>query len=216
MLTKMIMTMMMSQMRLKRNNLTTNGLNCLIKQIKSQNQMKKQKKFWRLKIKKKDQESKLTALQKCQTSKNDFNKAIKLIKDIKTDTNNFKPSSGDKKVFNDLNEQLLDEKYYIFTYLFVKKSIITKNQEKMAKILSLLKEILDPSNKKSDEQLDTTDMSELESEESASERRNQQGQGLKILTADQMLSRLPITLVQLKAGNDSQNLINEIRKLLYK
>ena len=86
----------------------------------------------------------------------------------------------------------------------------------MAKILSLLKEILDPSNKKSDEQLDTTDMSELESEESASERRNQQGQGLKILTADQMLSRLPITLVQLKAGNDSQNLINEIRKLLYK
>ena len=100
--------------------------------------------------------------------------------------------------------------------MFVKKSIITKNQEKMAKILPLLKEILDPSNKKSDEQLDTTDMSELESEESASERRNQQGQGLKILTADQMLSRLPITLVQLKAGNDSQNLINEIRKLLYK
>ena len=86
----------------------------------------------------------------------------------------------------------------------------------MAKILSLLKEILDPSNKKSDEQLDTTDMSELESEESAAERRNQQGQGLKILTADQMLSRLPITLVQLKTGNDSQNLINEIRKLLYK
>ena len=86
----------------------------------------------------------------------------------------------------------------------------------MAKILPLLKEILDPSNKKSDEQLDTTDMSELESEESASERRNQQGQGLKILTADQMLSRLPITLVQLKAGNDSQNLINEIRKLLHK
>ena len=86
----------------------------------------------------------------------------------------------------------------------------------MAKILSLLKEILDPSNKKSDEQLDTTDMSELESEESAAERRNQQGQGLKILTPDQMLSRLPITLVQLKAGNDSQNLINEIRKLLYK
>ena len=34
----------------------------------------------------------------------------------------------------------------------------------MAKILSLLKEILDPSNKKSDEQLDTTDMSELEME----------------------------------------------------
>ena len=85
----------------------------------------------------------------------------------------------------------------------------------MAKILSLLKEILDPSNKKSDEQLDTTDMSELESEESAAERRNQQGQGLKILTADQMLSRLPITLAQLKAGNNSQKLINEVTQLLY-
>ena len=47
------------------------------------------------------------------------------------------------------------------------------------------------------------------------ERRNQQGQGLKILTPDQMLSRLPITLAQLKAGNNSQKLINEIRQLLY-
>ena len=53
--------------------------------------------------------------------------------------------------------------------------MITKNQEKIAEILSLLKEILNPSNKKSDEQPDTTDMSELESEESAAERRNQQG-----------------------------------------
>ena len=43
-------------------------------------------------------------------------------------------------------------------------------------------------------------MSELESEESAAERRNQ-GEGLKILTPNQMLSRLPITLAQLKAGN---------------
>ena len=58
-------------------------------------------------------------------------------------------------------------------------------------------------------------MTELESEESAVERRNQQRQGLKILTPDQMLSRLPITLAQLKAGNNSQKLINKIRKLLY-
>ena len=33
-------------------------------------------------------------------------------------------------------------------------------------------------------------------------RQNQEGQGLKILTPDQMLSRLPITLAQLKAGNN--------------
>ena len=41
------------------------------------------------------------------------------------------------------------------------------------------------------------------------------GQGLKILTPTQMLSRLPITLAQLKAGNNSEKLKNEIRQLLY-
>ena len=44
---------------------------------------------------------------------------------------------------------------------------------------------------------------------------NQQGKGLKILTPNQMLSRLPITLAQLKAGNNSDKLKNEIRQLLY-
>ena len=78
--------------------------------------------------------------------------------------------------------------------------------------MSLLKEIL---KSKSNEQPDTRDIPELASEESAAKRRNQQGQGLKILTPDQMLSRLPITLAQLKAGNNSQKLINEIRQLLY-
>ena len=43
----------------------------------------------------------------------------------------------------------------------------------------------------------------------------QRGQGLKLFTPGQMLSRLPITLAQLKAGNNSQKLKNEIRQLLY-
>ena len=64
-------------------------------------------------------------------------------------------------------------------------------------------------------QPNTTDMPELESEESAAKRRNQPGQGLKILTPDQMLNRLPINLAQLKGGNNSQKLINKIRQLLY-
>ena len=38
---------------------------------------------------------------------------------------------------------------------------------------------------------------------------------LKILTPDQIPSRLPITLAQLKAGNNSEELKNEIRQLLY-
>ena len=45
--------------------------------------------------------------------------------------------------------------------------------------------------------------------------RQQLGQGLKILTPNQMLSRLPISLAQLKAGNNSEKLKNEIRQLLY-
>ena len=43
----------------------------------------------------------------------------------------------------------------------------------------------------------------------------QLGLGLKILTPNQMISRLPITLAQLKAGNNSEILKNEIRQLLY-
>ena len=45
--------------------------------------------------------------------------------------------------------------------------------------------------------------------------RQQSGQGLKILTPDQMLNRLPISLAQLNAGNNSEKLKNEIRQLLY-
>ena len=44
---------------------------------------------------------------------------------------------------------------------------------------------------------------------------NQPGNGLKILAPNQMLSRLPISLAQLKAGNNSEKLKNEIRQLLY-
>ena len=39
--------------------------------------------------------------------------------------------------------------------------------------------------------------------------------GLKILTPNQTLSRLPISLAQLKAGNNSEKLKNEIRQLLH-
>ena len=45
--------------------------------------------------------------------------------------------------------------------------------------------------------------------------RQQRGQGLKILTPNQILSRLPIVLVQLKAGNNSEKLKNETREILY-
>ena len=41
------------------------------------------------------------------------------------------------------------------------------------------------------------------------------GKGLKISTPKQMLQRLPIALAQVKAGNTSENLLNEIRQIVY-
>ena len=41
------------------------------------------------------------------------------------------------------------------------------------------------------------------------------GTGLKMLTPKQMLQRLPIALVQVKASNNSENLLNEIRQIIY-
>ena len=38
---------------------------------------------------------------------------------------------------------------------------------------------------------------------------------LKILTPKQMLQRLPIALAQVKAGSNSENLLNEIRQIIY-
>ena len=68
-----------------------------------------------------------------------------------------------------------------------------KKLEKPDKILKIVKEILD-FNKKI---------------------RKQQGLELKILKPNQILSRLPISFGQLKAGNDSEKLKNEIRQILY-
>ena len=67
-----------------------------------------------------------------------------------------------------------------------------KEIEKSDEILKIVEEILDFNNKQ-----------------------NQSGKGLKILTQNQMLCRLPISLTQLQAGNNSEKLKDEIRQLLY-
>ena len=45
--------------------------------------------------------------------------------------------------------------------------------------------------------------------------KEQEGTGLKILTPNQMLKRLPIALAQVKVDNDSESLLNEIRQIVY-
>ena len=44
---------------------------------------------------------------------------------------------------------------------------------------------------------------------------SEQGKGFKILTPQQMLQRLPIALAQVKAGNNSESLLNEIMQVVY-
>ena len=45
--------------------------------------------------------------------------------------------------------------------------------------------------------------------------KEQEGTGLKILTPIQMLKRLPTALAQIKAGNNAESLLNEIRQVAY-
>ena len=53
------------------------------------------------------------------------------------------------------------------------------------------------------------------SKESQEDEESQEGEGLKILTPNQMLKRLPIALAQVEAGNNSERLLNEIRQIVY-
>ena len=122
---------------------------------------------------------------------------------------------------NSLNEMIEQLEYF---KRLGKKSIEYKN--KMATIAlgfwKLKKDIKNMSeNEVKDKGLDLlsdfikkiVDMSPLESEEEAAQK--QQRKGLKILTPKQMITRLPILLSQLKAGNNSQKLKNEIRQIVY-
>ena len=60
------------------------------------------------------------------------------------------------------------------------------------------------------------DYSLMISEANSKAKQNEtKGTGLKILTPKQMLQRLPIALAQVKAGNNSENLLNEIRQIIY-
>ena len=45
--------------------------------------------------------------------------------------------------------------------------------------------------------------------------KNCEGRGVKILPKQQMLSRLPILLAQIQAGNNSKSLKYELRQLIY-
>ena len=101
------------------------------------------------------------------------------------------------------------------TQNFIKLSE-TENADFIKKILSNLQKTIDYVRKDNtfeiQENKEITDIVKLILEFND---KIQSGQGIKILTPNQMLSRLPISLAQLNAGNNSEKLKNEIRQLLY-
>ena len=94
-----------------------------------------------------------------------------------------------------------------------------ENKNKLVNVInSGLKDLKEEIKKMSEEEKEIEDpesIVEIVEEILKFNKQKQEGQGIKILTPSQMLSRLPISLAQLEAGNNSEELKNEIRQLLY-
>ena len=77
------------------------------------------------------------------------------------------------------------------------------DKEKESKPEENIAEKVNLRSQQDDDKLPTTPpIPELESEDSVAQKRNQQGQGLKILAPNQLLSRWTISLAQLNTGNN--------------
>ena len=95
-----------------------------------------------------------------------------------------------------------------------RKKLLLKDKIKKTKKKSDDKDLTDTSSLEGgdfDEFIDIPDMPPLEGDEEEVK----EGKRLKILTPDKLLTRLPILLAQIKAGNNSCNLKNEIRQILH-
>ena len=122
-----------------------------------------------------------------------------------------------------INKELF-RKYFQFQSLSdMQKSLSkTQNTQKNTKLVQVIISGLDDLNEKikkmSEEEIKIKEPDKIidaVAEILEFNKQNQEGQGLKILTPQQMLSRLPISLAQLKAGNNSEKLKNEIRQHKY-
>ena len=115
------------------------------------------------------------------------------------------------------------ERYFNFVvpsalakYLYQKKNK-KKSNELVEKIKTRWSNLKDETEKISEveKEIEQPDKMLIIVKEILNFNKQQWGLGLKILTTDQMLSRLAITLAQLNVGNNSEKLKNEIRQLLY-
>ena len=118
----------------------------------------------------------------------------------------------------DLNEELFKKYFKIQRpsdiLMYLKTNDKEKNNELVNMINSGLKDLKDEIKKMSKEEKEIEDpesIVEIVEEILKFNKQNQEGQGIKILMPCQMLSRLLISSAQLQAGNNSENLKNEIR-----
>ena len=141
-----------------------------------------------------------------------------------------KEKSEESKFFKYIVNKSKDINYFLFKYYFnfiypsdlAKKPFEIKDEKKnndfveeiknrWSKLTDRVEKTL--GDKKEDKGLDK--ILEIVEDILNFNKQNQQGEGIKILTPNQMLSRLLIALAQLNAGNNSNKLKNEIRQLLY-
>ena len=176
-------------------------------------------------------EDKLLLSKERKIFKDIYNKRLDKIEEInnKIDYNNLKyvvVGTGDEYDFNNLDDAL--------TFLNnIKKGKISMNkaieqQEKFYKYLNIIRignknenqkkvlanaYILFNGRNSAIKFIEDYGSMILEAKRLAKE--EQEGKGLKILTPNQMLKRLPIALALVKAGNNSESLLNEIRQIVY-
>ena len=118
----------------------------------------------------------------------------------------------------------LFKKYFLFQTpsALLKDLYKTNDKEKNNRLVSMissglkdLKKEIEKMSKKEREIEEPDKIVEIVEEILKFNKQTQEGKGLKILTPYQMLSGLPISLAELKAGNNSEKLKSEIRQLLY-
>ena len=142
-------------------------------------------------------------------------------KETKTDMNKY--SKYIAKEETDINEELFMKHFYFQRPSDMLKNLnqindIEKNNKLVDAIITGLKDLKEkikemPEEGKENEKPDK--ILKIVREILQFNKEKQQGQGIKILTPSQKLSRLPISLAQLEAGNNSEKLKNEVRQLLY-
>ena len=143
-----------------------------------------------------------------------------------------KPTKDDYKTLikqitdeeTDINDDLFN-KYFKFQrpsdmLMLLNKTNDTEKNNKLVNLInSGLKDLKEEIKKMSKAEIENEDpeliVNIVEKILKFNKQNQQKGQGIKILTPNQMLNRLPIALAQLQAGNNSNKLKNEIRQLLY-